>query len=48
MSTDDLILERLARIEEKLDRVAAVEEQLDDLYPVLGTASPIWAGIWAC
>ena len=28
MSTDELILERLARIEEKLDRVAAVETQL--------------------
>jgi len=28
MSTDELILERLARIEEKLDRVAAMEAQL--------------------
>ena len=30
MSDQDLILERLARIEEKLDRVAAVEKRLDD------------------
>ncbi len=30
MSSEDLILERLARIEEKLDRVAAVEKRLDD------------------
>jgi uncharacterized protein YjgD (DUF1641 family) len=29
MSDQDLILERLARIEEKLDRVAAVEQRLD-------------------
>jgi uncharacterized protein YjgD (DUF1641 family) len=29
MSGEDLILERLARIEEKLDRVAAVEQRLD-------------------
>lgn len=30
MSGEDLILERLARIEEKLDRVTAVEKRLDD------------------
>jgi uncharacterized protein YjgD (DUF1641 family) len=30
MSDQDLILERLARIEEKLDRVAAVEKRLDE------------------
>jgi uncharacterized protein YjgD (DUF1641 family) len=30
MSGEDLILERLARIEEKLDRVAALEKRLDD------------------
>ena len=30
MSDQDLILERLASIEEKLDRVAAVEKRLDD------------------
>jgi uncharacterized protein YjgD (DUF1641 family) len=30
MSGEDLILERLARIEEKLDRVTALEKRLDD------------------
>jgi uncharacterized protein YjgD (DUF1641 family) len=38
MSDQDLILERLARIEEKLDRVAAVEQRLDEF------ARP-WEGI---
>jgi uncharacterized protein YjgD (DUF1641 family) len=31
MSGEDLILERLARIEEKLDRVTALEKRLDDV-----------------
>jgi hypothetical protein len=37
MSTDDQILERLARLEEKLDRLTAAQEQLHLLSVLMTT-----------